>query len=457
MAIAATHPAAVTSRQQTLLEGLVEIVNRPVPERLRPRTALHVLDWVGCAVLGACSPAGLSMAQYGNQLGTGPCHAIRVGKLEASAAALVNGAYGNVLEMDDIHRTSILHPGPVVVPAGFATALREQCSAANFLDALVRGYEAMIRIGRSVGPGHYKVWHNTSTCGPFGAATAAGTILRLNPEQMLWALGNAGTQSAGPWQCRLEGTMSKQLHTARAAHAGVTAADLAHCGFTGPVSMLEGPLGFYAAMCPDPTPEQVLSDPDGAWLIEETSFKPWPACRHTHATIDASLEVRDGIDVADIAAVTVHTFADAASICDNPNPATTLEAKFSLQHCAAVVLLDGQPPLASFELDAIARDDVAALRKKVSLEVAEPYASAYPAHFGSGVTIRLHDGREISAQAHDSLGDPENPIDADAVEAKARMLMTAAKVDAGRVEAIIGAARALAHGGELADLANHLP
>jgi 2-methylcitrate dehydratase PrpD len=343
------------------------------------------------------------------------------------------------------------------VPAGFAVALRERSAGVDFLDALVRGYEAMIRVGRSVGSEHYRYWHNTSTCGPFGAAAAAGGLLGLTAQQMLWALGNAGTQSAGPWQCRLEGTMSKQLHTGRAAHAGVVAADLARCGFTGPALMLEGPLGFYAAMCPNPAPEQVLANADVLWLIEETSFKPWPACRHTHAAIDAMLEVRREIAAADVAAITVQTFGDAVSFCDNPSPRTPLEAKFSLQHCAAVVLLDGPPPLEAFEPEALVRDDVAALREKVSLQVAEPYASDYPQHFGAGITIRLVSGREVSAQAADALGDPENPIDAQAVEDKARMLMNAAGVEARRIEDIVVAALALSCGGTPTELAALLP
>ena len=452
-----TDIAPDQSLAPSLLQGLVDIVRRPVSADIRPRVALHVLDWIGCAALGARSPSGLAMADYGSCLGLGPSHAIGVGKLEASAAAFINGAYGNVLEMDDIHRSSILHPGPVVIPAGLAVALREQCTGEDFLDALVRGYEAMIRIGRSVGPGHYRHWHNTSTCGPFGAAAAAGAVLELSSEQMLWALGNAGTQASGPWQCRLEGTMSKQLHTARAAQAGVTAAELARCGFTGPTWMLEGPLGFYAAMCPGPVPENVLADAAAPWLIEQTSFKPWPACRHTHAAIDALLSLRGNIEAAQVEAITVRTFGDAVGMCDNRSPLTTLEAKFSLQHCAAIVLLDGPPRLEGFEPAALHREDVVACRQKVTLQVAEPFASAYPNHFGASVSIRLVGGREVSAQADDALGDPENAMNAEAVEAKARMLMHAAGVARQQVEAIILAARALAQGGTPGELADLLP
>lgn len=441
----------------SLTEGLADLLGRPVEPAIRARAALHVLDWIGCAVIGAESPAGRIVAGYGAHLGSGPCHAIGVGKRDAGGAAFVNGAYGNVLEMDDIHRTSILHPGPVVVPAALAMAQRLNASPDDFLDAVVRGYDAVIRVGRSVGPGHYRHWHNTSTCGPFGAAAAASSLLGLDRSATVMALGHAGTQASGPWQCRLEGAMSKQLHTAAAAQAGLAAADLAALGFTAPRQILDGELGFYAAMCPDPTPAAVLVDADGPWLITDTSFKPWPACRHAHPTIDAALALRDRIDIAAIDAVTVRSYGDAVAYCDNPEPTTVLEGKFSLQHCAAVVLLDGPPPLEAFEPTALTRADVAALRAKVRLEVAEPFAGAYPAHYGAGISVRLADGQEHSAEAPDALGDPDNPISPAAVQDKARMLMRAAGLAADRIAAIIAAVDALPSGGAIDDVVNLLP
>lgn len=454
---AAMAAAAGRNEASGLTEGLADLLARPVAPEIRARAALHVLDWIGCAVLGADSPAGRIVARYGRNLGGGPCHAIGVGARDAAGAAFVNGAYGNVLEMDDIHRTSILHPGPVVVPAALALAQRLNAAPEAFLDAVARGYDAVIRVGRSVGPGHYRHWHNTSTCGPFGAAAAAASLLGLDRAATVMALGHAGTQASGPWQCRLEGAMSKQLHTAAAAQAGLAAADLAALGFTAPKQILDGELGFYAAMCPDPMPEAVLADAEGPWLITDTSFKPWPACRHAHATIDAALALRDRVDVGAIERVTVRSYADAVGLCDNPDPATVLEAKFSLQHCAAIVLLDGPPPLEAFEPAALRRADVAELRAKVTLETAEPFAGAYPAHYGAGVTVRLADGRELAAEAPDALGDPDNPISPAAVRDKARMLMRAAGLADDRVAAIIAAVEALPSGGAVADVVNPLP
>ena len=408
-------------------------------------------------MVGATTEPGRIVAAYGAAFGAGGAQAIGVGRLDPAGAAFVNGAYGNVLEMDDIHRTSILHPGPVVIPAALSVAEREGASAGALLDAVARGYEAVIRIGRSVGPGHYRQWHKSATCGTFGAAAAVASLLGLDRGQTVAALGNAGTQSSGPWQCLLEDVMSKQLHNAAAARAGLTAAELAALGFTGPKQILEGRLGFYAATCPDPEPEMVLAEPDADWQILETSFKPWPACRHTHPTIGAVLDLADRVPVGAIVRIEVTTYADAVTYCDNSAPATPLAAKFSLQYCAAVVLLVGAPDLATFTPAALGRADIAELRDRVSVAIGAPFADAYPNHYGAEVRVTLRDGRVERAVVRDALGDPENPIGADAVEGKARMLMTDAGLAAERIDAIVAATDALARGGAIGALTDLLP
>src|SRR5690606_19470468 len=231
---------------------------------------------------------------------------------------LRDGAVGNILEMDDIHRAALVHPGPVVIPAALFMARQSRRSGRAFLEAVVRGYEAMIRLGEAVGPAHYRYWHPTATCGSVGAATAAFSLLqpsddrmaaqlpgpaaRLPPDQtdarqltLAHALGLALTRSAGLWQVRLENNMAKAWHNAHAAQTGVQAAMLACGGVTAPLHMLEGEKGFFAALCADARPAALLSGLDGPWKITETSFKPWPSCRHTHPAIDAALQLRNRI------------------------------------------------------------------------------------------------------------------------------------------------------------------
>ncbi len=441
----------------SLTAQLVALLARPITPADRDRATLHVLDWLGCALLGAKAAPGVAMQAYGRTLAAGGSHAIGTGRLQPESAALVNGSFGNVLEMDDIHRTSILHPGPVVIPAALAHGEAHGATAADFLDALIRGYEVVIRIGSSVGLGHYKYFHNTATCGPFGAAAAVGSLLRLTPAQMVHALGNAGTVTGGLWQVRLENAMSKQFHTGHAARAGLVAADMAKHGFTGPAQILEGPLGMYAAMCRDAKPAEITADPAGPWKVYDTSFKPWAACRHSHATIDAALLLRDKVKPAEVKSVTVNTYGDAKSFCDRPDPKTVVDAKFSLQHAVAVVLQDGPPVLESFELPAIVRPDLAAFRPKVTVAVTDRFNHAYPQHYGAGLMAETLDGRKIEVSVSDALGDPGNPVDDARVIAKARQLMEAAGLPAARIDSIVQKTRALADGGTLAALTALLP
>ncbi len=443
---------------QSLTEQLIELLDRPITQDDRERAALHVLDWIACALIGATTAPGEIMKEYGRFEPGGPCKTIGVGNVGPETAAFVNGSFGNVLEMDDIHRTSVLHPGPVVIPAALAAAQATGCETKNFLEALIRGYEVVVRIGASVGLGHYKFFHNTATCGPFGAAAAAGSVLELDSAQLVHALGNAGTLAGGLWQLRNEDVMSKQLHNAHAARAGYLAAGLAQRGLTGPRFILEGPQGFYAAMCPDAKPEAVTAQPDAPWMVYDTSFKPWPACRHAHPTIDATLSVRDAIgDLDAVDRITVRTYGDAVAFCDRPEPKTVVDAKFSLQHVVAVVLRDGKPTLASFEPETFNLDAMAAIREKVSVEAGEPYGSAFPEHYGAEVEIALTDGRVEKGAVTDALGDPGNPVGDDTVVAKARELMMAAGLLAPKVEAIVQKTLAMGRGGDLGEVADLLP
>jgi 2-methylcitrate dehydratase PrpD len=437
---------------------LVALLRRPITPEDRARAALHVLDWIGCATIGATTPPGLVIKDYGRLEPGGPCKALGVGDLRAEAAAFVNGAFGNVLEMDDIHRTSILHPGPVVVPAALAAAQAAGAETDVFLDALVRGYEVVVRIGISVGRGHYKNFHNTSTCGPFGAAAAVGSILGLSDAQMVDALGNAGTTTGGLWQVRHENAMSKQLHNANAARHGLLCGYLAKRGFTGPAHILEGPNGLYRGMCgPDANPAAVTARPEAPWMMYDTSFKPWAACRHSHSTIDAALKLRREVPAEKLDHAVVRTYADAVAFCDRPHPETVVQAKFSLQHAVAVVLADGPPRLDHFEPKAFKQERFAKLRARVSCAVDPAIDRAFPEHYGAAIDAWTSDGRKITIEAPEALGDPGNPVEDARIVAKARELMAAAGLPAARIDALVQKTLALGRGGTVEDVAALLP
>jgi 2-methylcitrate dehydratase PrpD len=431
----------------TLTEGLVALLARPITPADRARAALHLVDWIGCAAAGAASATGAAFRAHAADLSPGRARVMLGGALAARDAALLNGAFGNVLEMDDVHREAVLHPGPVVIPAALALAAERDADGAALLDALIRGYEAEIRLGRALGAGHYRHFHPTATCGAFGAAAACASLLGLDAARTADALGNAASVAGGLWRCRHEAVATKQWHTAHAAAAGLDAARLAARGVSGPRGILEGEQGFFAGLAPGADASRVLDAPHAPWLIHETSFKPWPACRHAHAAIDAALLLRaQGVRAPQ--RIEVRAYADALAFCDRAEPRSEIEAKFSLQHAVAVTLLDGAPPLDAFRPAALARADVAALRTRVLLAADAALTAAYPRRFGAEV---IADG--VSARVTDALGDPEHPLAPDAVLAKARALLA----DAGAPDDAIAAALALAAGGTACALNDALP
>ena len=393
------------------------------------KTALFTLDAVANAIAGRNSEPGRKLLAWASGR-----------PMDAGRRAFVMGGLTHILEVDDIHRASVVHTGCVTVPAVLALASERELSGDVLLKAVLFGFEAACRVGMAVGPAHYRIWHNTATCGPFGSAMAAATLLGLDDEAAMNALGNAGTQSAGVWEFLKTGAMSKHLHAGRAAEAGVVAAELAVEGFTGPPAILEGPTGFFAAACPDPDPDAVLRDPNAPWQVHMTSIKPWPSCRHTHPAIDAALGIADQIDAAAVKSVSVQTYGAAIDVCDRPVANSAYEAKFSLQHCVAASLQRGKVDFSAF--DDAAREKAASLALKVNVEAGGDYATAYPAAWGAGITVETDDGQEIAASAPECRGDPEAALSDDEMIEKARDLIRFGGINdpAAIVDSVMGAA-----------------
>jgi 2-methylcitrate dehydratase PrpD len=431
----------------------VRLAEQVAPED-RARARLHLLDWVGCAVAGSREPDCVRVRALAMTEGAGLCRLIGGGRVGPQAAALANGPAGAILEMDDVDRRALLHPGPVVMPAVLAMAEHlGTVSGDALLDAIVRGYEAMIRIGRAAGASHYRFFHPTGTCGGFGAAAAGASLLGLDRERTAWALGLAGQQASGLWRARHEPGSVKALHDGRAAANGVAAALLARDGFRGPLRVLEGDQGFFQAMAPESDPEEVMA-PASGWAIHDVSFKPHAACRHAHPAIDAALVLRDRVGVPE--KVMVETYRDAVLFCDKPAPTTPAEGKFSLQHSVAVALIHGDAGLARFEPAALTDPAVAALRTRITVETADDLTAAYPVRFGARLVVGSG-GVEHRAEALDALGDPENPLSAEAIRAKAAALMAWGGMATDAADRLIAVVEGLGLTTTVADLSSALP
>jgi 2-methylcitrate dehydratase PrpD len=419
---------AVGTEPGSLTAKLVDLIrSKPVTDTDLEMAALFTLDAIANTCAGQNSDPGQVLMSWFNE-------AQKTNQeTDSGKTAFLLGALTHILETDDLHRASVVHPGCVVVPPAWVMASRNGISGRKFLTAVLHGFEATTRVGMAVGAEHYRIWHNTSTCGPFGSAMACAALLELDDAQATHALGNAGSQAAGLWEFLETGAMTKHLHAGHAAEAGLRAAELAKHGFTGPPKILEGEKGFFRATCNDPHPEAVLADADAPWQLVGTSIKPWPSCRHTHPAIDAAEEIRKtllsrSIDPMsdEVESVTAIVYQAALDVCNRPDPVSQYEAKFSLQHTIAAGLGCSRVDFAAF--DQQRRTDLKSLRAKVDVQLGDPYATAYPESWGSSVSVLLRNGETIEQCRTNAKGDPEAALSRDDMVEKAQMLLTHAGV-----------------------------
>jgi 2-methylcitrate dehydratase PrpD len=336
-------------------------------------------------------------------------------------AAMVNAAASHFAEQDDVHNGSVFHPGAVVFPPALAVAQDKGCSGRQLLTAAVAGYEVGIRVGEFLGRSHYKVFHTTGTAGTVAAAAAAGRVLGLSAGEMQHAFGSAGTQAAGLWEFLRDGADSKQLHTAKAAADGLTAAYLAQDGFTGARRILEGAQGMAAGMSSDADPARLTDRLGTRWALAETSFKFHASCRHTHPAADALLQVleRENLRPEAIARVIAHVHQGALDVLGPVvDPRTVHQAKFSMGTVLAMIALHRRAGVGEFDRH-YADPEVTAFRAKVGMRLDAEVDRAYPQRWLGRVTVETADGRSFAGRVDEPKGDPGNTLSRPELEAKA--------------------------------------
>jgi 2-methylcitrate dehydratase PrpD len=379
-------------------------------------TRRAVLDWLGSALAGSLEPPA-RMIQRICLGASNEATVFSATRASAAAAALQNGVASHILEFDDVHKGSTLHAAAPIIPAALAVAEREHSSGRDFLLAVAVGYEAALRIGEAVNPSHYRFWHPTGTVATFGAAAAAGSLVRLDAAQMLDALGTAGTQAAGLWEFNADGAMSKHLHPGKAAFNGILAADLARLGFTGATRILEGDRGFFAATSTASDESKVTEGLGKAWKIAENCYKMHSCCGHTHTAIDVALDLRQQLRNREIIAIEIETYGPGFEIVKEMNPQTPYQAKFSIAYCVAAALTEGRVGLEQFSADR------RPLLRKTSVRVVADLTAKYPAAWPARLKITLDDGAVLNGASDYPRGNPENPVSTGDLEMKFNSLV----------------------------------
>ncbi|MBI5581098.1 MAG: MmgE/PrpD family protein [Deltaproteobacteria bacterium] len=371
-------------------------------------------DWFANAVAGFDSPLAQALQSL-SPVHHGPGRAIRVGDLvpaEPLWAALVNASAAHAQEFDDSSRAGLYHPGAPILSAAFSAACKAETSGPALLAGMVAGYEVSLRLASAVNPSHYKLWHTTGTVGSFGAAAAAGFALGLGRRRIAAAFGIAGTQAAGLWEVLPDAPQVKNLHPAKAAFAGLLAALLAQKGIAGPLTILEGSRGFFAATVPEPVSAKKCTEGlDKEWLILDTTFKAYPVCGHAMTPIEASLKLHGQFDIEMVEEVEVRAHPVSLQIASQFHPADEHQAKFSIPYCVAVALFKGRVGPDEFSSQLRQSAKLQGLLKKIRL-IPDDELAKTPSLRPARICVRLAGGKTLVAVAEVRKGDPEHPMTA---------------------------------------------
>ncbi len=417
------------SHTQALAGFLAELTYEQIPGVVLDRTEDLFLDWVGSALASQGARPIPLFERYAERMGPreGKAKILVSGRgTSAYFAALVNGASSHLVEQDDLHNSSVLHPATVVFSAVLAAAQDLGKTGQDLLLASVAGYEAGIRIGEFMGRSHYRIFHTTATVGTLAAAVGVGKLLNFDKEQFINLLGTAGTQAAGLWEFLRDAADSKQLHTAKAAADGLLAAYLTEEGLTGARNILEGDQGMAAGMSSDSDPAKLSDRLGSRWALVETSFKFHASCRHTHPAADALLHLmqREGLRHEQIAKVVTRVHQGAIDVLGRVDvPQTVHQAKFSMGAVLGLIAVHGSAQLIEFRDRALTDADVAAFREKVTMELDPEVDGAYPARWLGRVIVTTTDGRTLSAGIDEPKGDPGNTLSRPELEDKVQRLL----------------------------------
>ena len=401
----AAPPPAVT---RILAHYVVSARYDDLPANVRKEGVRTLLNWVGVAIGGSrhqtVDIAASALAPF-----SGPQQASLLGRRERfdiMNAAFINGVSSHIFDYDDTHLKTIIHPAGPVASAILALSEMQPVSGKDFLNALVLGVETECRIGNSVYPNHYDVgWHITGTAGVFGAAAAAGKLLGLNEQQMVWALGLAASQPVGLRESF--GSMNKSFNPGRAASDGIFAAVLASKNFTSSDAMIEAKRGWANTIS---TKQDYREINDGLGLRYEAAlntYKPFACGIVMHPAIDAAIQLRNEnkLTADQIERVELKVHPLVLELTGTKTPRQGLEGKFSIYHAVAVALVEGAGGEKQFSDRAVTDPTVVALRGKV-VPVITPGID--PAQVD--MTIVLKDGRTLHRHIEHAIGSVEMPM-----------------------------------------------
>lgn len=411
--------------ETTLAQFALNYPTQDIPADVMHLAKRCVMNSCGVALFATLDPTIHILLDFLHSEGCAP-QATVIGtgfRTSAQNAALANGFLGHFEDYDDTH-TTVIHPTAPIMPAALALSEQRPVNGKDFLAAFAIGVEVACRIGLVIykhfreGAAH---WHITNTCGVLGAAAAAGRLLKLSEQQMVYAFAIAGTQASGVRE--VFGSMCKPFHAGKAAQNGLVAALLAQRGFTGTDGIFEGERGLVGIMAKGHDINEATQELGTRWELRQNGLKPYACGQANHGLLDAVLALRKkkGVSPQTIKHMQGSVQEFAPALVRRRHPRSGLESKFCYYHSMAAAMIDGQALAAQFT-DARAADPaVAALRDRIDFSE-DPSLSRRAA----AVTLELNNGTTYTERIEHPTGTPGNPMSDAMVQEKFSGLATAA-------------------------------
>jgi 2-methylcitrate dehydratase PrpD len=427
-----------------------------IPQQVIELGKKSILDGFGLALAGSKAESAPICLRYLDTLSASGVSTV-IGTARTTApqfAALVNGISVHADDFDDTQLAAakdrvyglLVHPTVPVLPAAFALAERGDFSGREFMLAYHLGVEVECKIAEAISPRHYEDgFHSTGTCGPFGSAAACAKLMRFDVSKTRTAFGIAGSESAGLRENF--GTMTKPFQAGHAAESGLIAAQLADLGWTAAQNILEAQRGFFRAAGGSYDPAAILHKLGAPWTFASPgiSLKPYPSGSLSHPAMTEMMRLIELHDIhpGQVKQVEVGANHDMYQALLRHDPKNGLEAKFSMEFCMAILLLERKGGLPQFTDAIVQRPDVQAMITRIKYYIDPQAEAAGFDKMTSLLKITLNDGKVITGRAIYGKGSPADPMTYEEAAAKFRGCAEYANWPKAKTEALIGLVAAL--------------
>ena len=364
-----------------------------IPAEIYEHGKYALLDYLAVTIAGANEPLVKILIDNAKVMGGNPqATIIGHGQRQSVAhAAMINGAASHVLDYDDTLESFFGHPSATIFPALLALADWKELSGRDLLTAYLVGLQVGTVVGSSAGLAHYMAgWHATSTIGHFASAAACARLLQLSTSQTQFALGIAGTRSAG--LKRVFGSMCKSYHAGLAAEAGLVGALLAQNGFDSAPDILEGDHGFFKCMKGEPN-IPMIAQLGNQWEVVNLAQKYHASCHATHSPIEAVLALveENKLDIDSVKTIRISVSQLSLDAAGQMEPKTGLQGKFSIPFCVANALVSGVTDSSAFTDERVNAVEIVNFMKKIIIHLDTNISAV-----GAAVQVEMFDGSAYS-------------------------------------------------------------